>query len=472
MRPLRCGPNLWWCAPFSNARDAAAAAQAALQRWPTARITAGTHAIWVDGPAHLDAVTIPSASHRAPVRHVIPVTYDGLDLGQVAQRCEMSTDDVISLHAAPDYLVELLGFLPGFAYLTGLDPRLIMPRRSAPRPSVPANSVAMAGPMGGIYPSASPGGWHLLGTAQGVALFDPAREQPCLFAPGDVVRFVPTEDRQPAAATLPWTAPAFPALKVVASLGWVTVQDAGRPHVLAQGIPASGAWDAALLASRNAALNQPWNAAALEVWQGDVTLEALRKVTVSSDSTGVRVLHPGEQVRVRAALDYLAVEGGVEVPVVLGSRATLASSGLGGLAGRPLRRGDTFDIGTRVTSAEQPQRSTPLSPLRVWPAPPHPALDQDALQALVRGPWRVSPQSNRLGVRLQGAPLPRRGTDGLLPAPMCRGAVQVATDGTPMILGPDHPATGGYPVVAVVEPASLAALARVPAGAQVEFVLV
>lgn len=122
----------------------------------------------------------------------IPVAYGGdggPDLLAVAAACALDPEDLVALHAAPLYRVELIGFLPGFAYLSGLDPRLVLPRRARPRPRVPAGSVAIAGNQAGIYPSESPGGWHLLGTTSAV-LFDPYADSPCLLRAGDRVRFV------------------------------------------------------------------------------------------------------------------------------------------------------------------------------------------------------------------------------------------------------------------------------------------
>lgn len=119
----------------------------------------------------------------------IPVTYDGPDLDAVASQAGLSVDAVIELHAATTYEVAFCGFAPGFAYLTGLDRRLWLPRRVTPRTRVPAGSVAIAAEYAAVYPTASPGGWHLLGTTD-VTLFDPMRQRPALLAPGDQVRFL------------------------------------------------------------------------------------------------------------------------------------------------------------------------------------------------------------------------------------------------------------------------------------------
>jgi KipI family sensor histidine kinase inhibitor len=126
-----------------------------------------------------------------PTLHVVRAIYDGADLEQVAQQTGLSRAEVVALHSGRDYDVELIGFLPGFAYLTSLDPRLVTARRPAPRPRVPHGSLAIAGPYTGIYPMASPGGWHLIGRVLDVDLFDPGRRPPALFEPGDKVRFVP-----------------------------------------------------------------------------------------------------------------------------------------------------------------------------------------------------------------------------------------------------------------------------------------
>lgn len=127
----------------------------------------------------------------APGRLVtIPVRYDGPDLAEVAAATGLSAEDVIDRHAAVEYEVGLLGFVPGFAYLGRLDPALVLPRRETPRPRVPAGSVGIAGEQTGIYPAETPGGWHLIGTTD-LQLFDPHRDPPSWLQVGDRVRFVP-----------------------------------------------------------------------------------------------------------------------------------------------------------------------------------------------------------------------------------------------------------------------------------------
>ncbi len=130
-------------------------------------------------------------SVRVPIE--VPVAYggeDGPDLEAIARHAGCTEADVVRWHAAPIYRVYMVGFLPGFAYMGTVDPRIAIPRRSTPRLRVPRGSVAVAGEQTGIYPLETPGGWHLVGRTP-VEPFDVDRDEPCLFKPGDLVRFEP-----------------------------------------------------------------------------------------------------------------------------------------------------------------------------------------------------------------------------------------------------------------------------------------
>ncbi len=121
----------------------------------------------------------------------IPVVYGGSagpDLDNVARHTGLSTREVIERHSNAEYVVYFLGFLPGFAYMGGLDASLATPRHTTPRVSIPAGSVGIGGEQTGIYPMASPGGWQLIGRTA-LQLFDPSQQPPTLLRPGDRVRF-------------------------------------------------------------------------------------------------------------------------------------------------------------------------------------------------------------------------------------------------------------------------------------------
>lgn len=140
------------------------------------RLVAGGEAVGADSPTSAGKL----------VR--IQVRYDGEDLDDVARRTNMSRDSVIDLHSTREYRVYMLGFAPGFAYLGDLDERLSLPRRDSPRKRVPAGSVAIAENQTAVYPSSTPGGWHLIGRTEAI-MFDISRDPPSLLAPGDRVRF-------------------------------------------------------------------------------------------------------------------------------------------------------------------------------------------------------------------------------------------------------------------------------------------
>lgn len=130
----------------------------------------------------------------APVE--IPVLYGGPwgpDLEEVAAHCGMTPEQVIAAHSAPCYRIYMLGFTPGFPYLSGMDPRLATPRRKEPRIRIPAGSVGIAGSQTGVYPIESPGGWQLIGRTP-LRLFDLGSDPPILLQAGRSIRFVPIDE--------------------------------------------------------------------------------------------------------------------------------------------------------------------------------------------------------------------------------------------------------------------------------------
>jgi len=145
-------------------------------------------AVLDDLATRLPELELPPAEAVAGETVEIPVSYDGEDLPEVASLTGLEAEEVVRRHTAPEYTVAFLGFSPGFPYLVGLDPALEVPRRDTPRTSIPAGSVGLAGNQTGIYPTASPGGWQLIGRTE-VTLFDPARDPPALLAPGTRLRF-------------------------------------------------------------------------------------------------------------------------------------------------------------------------------------------------------------------------------------------------------------------------------------------
>jgi inhibitor of KinA len=139
-----------------------------------------------------EIVATPSQRTRPPGRNVeVPVCYGGAhgpDLDDLAIFADCSAEDVVEMHTAREYRVFVVGFVPGWAYMASVDPRISAPRRSVPRLRVPAGSVAIAAGQTGVYPAETPGGWHIVGRSS-VKPYDPVRADPFLFHPGDHVRF-------------------------------------------------------------------------------------------------------------------------------------------------------------------------------------------------------------------------------------------------------------------------------------------
>jgi TIGR00370 family protein len=128
----------------------------------------------------------------------IPTVYGGEfgpDLGFVASYNHLSEAEVVSIHSGTDYLVYMLGFIPGFTYLGGMDPRIATPRLSSPRTLIPAGSVGIAGEQTGTYPSDSPGGWQIIGRTP-VTMYDMSKEQAALLQAGDYVRYVSIDENE------------------------------------------------------------------------------------------------------------------------------------------------------------------------------------------------------------------------------------------------------------------------------------
>lgn len=424
----------------------------------------------------------------------INVVYDGVDLDDTSRQTRLSQAEVVRLHASVEYEVELLGFLPGFAYLAELPRELRLPRLSTPRPRVTAGSVAIAGSYTGIYPFDSPGGWRLLGRAVEPRLFDPTRSPAMRLAPGDRVRFVETPAS--AAPVPPRIRPRLPLepgrshLVVERVTGALTVQDFGRPGQRGAGIPPSGALDPALLERANSALGNAPGAAALELWLGGAVVRAEGSLWVAVDGAP-QYLTDGEQLELEpgvGAVRYLAVKGGVRVPVVLGSRSTLLVARLGGYEGRALRPGDRLPVGrpgprpdslgslggappaafAARGATRAPQFAAPDAPVLVDPGP-HAASLGTRFEQLLAAEFTVSPLSDRVGVRLEPGGVKGAPFELERPVPVVRGAVQLTPNGTLVVFGPDHPVTGGYPQIGVIRPDSFATLAARRPGARVRF---
>ena len=434
----------------------------------------------------------------APGRlHEVEVVYggeSGPDLALLARERGLSERDLVRLHAGGPYVAFMLGFTPGFAYLGLLPEALESPRHATPRVRVPAGSVAVAGRQTGIYPVASPGGWRLIGRTSR-RLFDPFRAEPALLAPGDRVRFVPVAELPPPepASTVP-SLPAAPIVEVLEPGLLTTVQDAGRAGYRRVGVSAAGPMDARAHAVANRAVGNPAGAAALECTMTGPALAflaPLRFAVAGADlgavleraDLGAWPVPPGAGVLARpgnvlrftgrrsGCRAYVALQGGIDVPAVLGSRSTELLSGFGGLrgprarrrrppGGPPRRRRGRGCPGGRQPTA----RHVTSASIRVVLGPQADHFDAATTARFLASPWRVSPTSDRVGCRLEGEPLRHAGPAEILSDGMVPGSIQVPPDGRPIVITADGPTTGGYPKIATVLTADLPLLAQLVPG--------
>ncbi|MGE0446101.1 MAG: 5-oxoprolinase subunit PxpB, partial [Vicinamibacterales bacterium] len=369
----------------------------------------------------------------------VPIVYDGVDLDAVATRAGLSPQAVADRHAAGEYRVFMLGFLPGFPYMGPVDAAIAAPRHATPRLRVPAGSVGIAGRQTGIYPLESPGGWQIIGRTP-LPMFDASRDQPATLMPGDRVRFVRDEaprkgapyEQAPREGAPYSRAPLYgapPAITVLAPGLFTTIQDDGRWGYQALGVPVGGALDQRAYARANRLVGNAAGAAVIEATILGPELRFERRTSVAITGADLSPTLDGRRLpinqqfecpagavlrfgpRLRGARAYIAVAGGIDVPMVLGSRSTHALTGLGG---RPLRAGDTLTVGDAPASAGRGAPDvedvaygldSPVT-LRVRRGPQAASLPADTLGILGRSSFRLSSRSIRLGYRLEGASLP------------------------------------------------------------------
>jgi KipI family sensor histidine kinase inhibitor len=362
-------------------------------------VVAEEHALVVyegERPA-IDAVA-PKPADITVAEHVIETLYDGEDLEELTK---LTGVDVVRVHSDARYEVSFIGFMPGFAYLRGLPESLVVPRRANPRARVPRGSVAIAARYAGVYPSDSPGGWHLLGRT----VRTPA------WQIGDRVRFerVDSIETPRNEAGTPLVLGDAEVRSVQGFAHVVGAPEKGRMH---EGIPHRGP----LVMEAFARLG---TRTAIEVF-GSITIGDL----VVSSGRDARVAYVG-----------LAVDAPIGTRIVRGDR--LATTGV---------------------ALPSPVVETPIS-IAIMRGPDFVPLD---------GTFRIASTSNRVGTRLEGPPVPFAQIADAPSTPMVKGAIEITPAGL-VVLGPDHPTTGGYPVAGILREFAMDAFYKLPIGASVRF---
>lgn len=486
--------------PIAGIEELVPAARTLLVRFRPSKVS---HAALVD---RIGARSLTAQAQRTATLIEIPVDYSGEDLDEVAQMLGITRAEVIRRHTGSEYSVAFTGFAPGFAYLSGGDPGLNVARRGTPRTRLPAGAVGLAGPFSAVYPQASPGGWQIIGVTA-TPMWDLGREVPALLQPGFRVRFIDITGRPalpqpvtPRAAAAPTAIDPDGAALEVRSAGLQALfQDTGRHGQAGQGVSASGAMDQGALRAANRLVGNASDAACVEIAYGGFEFVCRGEAVVAFTGAdapielvsagGARSAVPGYQaialsVGDRIALgapragsrSYLAVRGGFAVAPVLGSRSTDTLAHVGPA---PIAAGDRLPVrpvarGAIVGLYEPPSADLPtvqqtvtldvvMGPRTDWFTP-------EAVALLASQVWQVTPQSNRVGLRLAGEqPLARANPAELPSEGTVLGAVQVPPSGQPVLFLADHPLTGGYPVIGAVATYHLDRAGQIPIGASLRF---
>ncbi|WP_233492949.1 biotin-dependent carboxyltransferase family protein [Chromobacterium sp. ATCC 53434] len=279
-------------------------------------------------------------------------------------------------------------------------------------------------------------------------------------------------------------------LEVIKAGPQTTVQDLGRFGARHLGVCRAGAMDALALTVANRLVGNPADAAALEITLPPAGFRLLRDGMLALAGADCQALlddtpvWPGWRTAFRAGQTlrlqaprfgmraYLALDGGIAVPPLLGSASTDLMAGFGGLGGRALRDGDRLPLGEPLP----PRRRLgvwlprPGSQIRVCPGPEYPLLPKAARERMWNSPWQLTPNSNRMGYRLAGPGLQMDAAADMPSHAVLPGLIQLPPDGQPIVLMADAQATGGYPRLGMVVAADLWQLGQARLGGQLHFV--
>ena len=429
----------------------------------------------------------------------IPVAYGGehgIDLEDVAKTLNTTPDDIVARHIAGDYRVAMIGFTPGWSYLSGLDDFLHMPRRQNPRLLTPAGTISIGGVQTGVQCLAGPSGWHLLGRTA-VRTYQLHRDPIFLLEPGDAVTFSAVDaktfaeqDRAAEARRDRRGVDGVMSQLVITAIGPASsVQDGGRYGAQRYGLVPSGAMDRLALAAANCLVGNAPFAAAIEVGPFGATFTA-RDGAVRVALAGARAQRRYRQTRGR--LRHIDDAGGWRKPNAgfCARRHFQLSRDRRRRAGRadvrqprgqcPRRARQSLSApaaGRRRTAGGGRKRrgrardrpsGRAEGPIRVVMGPQDDEFG-DAKQLFLDSEWKISATSDRMGYRLEGPVIKHLHGHNIVSDGTVNGSIQVPGNGAPIVLMPDRGTSGGYPKIATVITADLGRFAQIPAGRAFRF---
>ncbi len=399
----------------------------------------------------------------------VPVVYNGQDLQAIAHETSLSVEEVIKMHSQADYQVYALGFSAGFPFLGEVPSAIRVPRLDNPRTAIPTHSVAMAGLQTGIYPTSTPGGWRVLGHSL-LKLYDPLRENPFLVAPGDRVKFVPSEGElpdEPEVLELLPKGPKHPLLRVIKAGLLDLVMDEGRFLQGRFGLSRSGALDTNVAQIGNRLLGNAPFAPLLEMHYQGPELEVLDSGTLAFSGYSLSPQLNGKSIPSFTSFSvkqgdiitfeptnegstaYLALAGGIESKRFIGS----ASADLKNKLGQALSAGDVLGV-EEIKTPIAGRSFEPYRPFRNNVTLRISATEQvtsETLEILCSKTFIVE-QADRIGVRFAGEKI--EGGE-IISEAMPLGAIQITPSGQPFLLLNDRGTIGGYSKPALVVPQDL-----------------
>ena len=354
----------------------------------------------------------------------IPVNYDGEDLESAAHHANLSSSsDVALAHQNGTYRVYFLGFTGGFPYLGGLPSSLAsVPRLDTPRQIVPKGSVGIAAGQTGVYTLDTPGGWHLIGRTP-MSLFDATKDPPSVLKAGDIVKFVPTStDSTTSSSSSSKTIqhePTNPIIEILKPGPLTTVQDLGRDGYARHGVSRSGVSDEIAMRMGNTLLSNDENAAVLEVSMGGLKIQARSDCAIALTGADcaatldskplqrnqVVFMKRDQELELGYARDgsraYLCVQGGIDVPKVLGSRSSDVRAGFGNI----ITQGDVLGRGFIKSEISPMQSKNDLHVkdddnccvLKLLPGPGDPSSSEMSFyETLQQKRFKVTPRTERM----------------------------------------------------------------------------
>lgn len=381
----------------------------------------------------------------------IPVQYGGTygpDIEEVAKHNRITVEQVIEKHTSKPYLIYMLGFMPGFPYLGGLDEQLHTPRRNQPRLKIHAGSVGIANNQTGLYPSDSPGGWQIIGRTP-LKVFSSEREPMSMYEAGEWIQFYAIDEQK------------FIQIERDISDGNFNVDD----------------W--VVIEYTLIGPTIQFNTQNTFVITGGSINASLNNKTISMNS--VILAEKGDILKIGAitkgARGYLTFGHSINVPSIAESYATHTRSSIGGFKGRKLLADDVITVKINNDFKENIGKTIHLQDdllpenniIHILQGPQFEAFSEEARAKIVNHPYLITEQSDRMGYRLEGDSVAPINQADIISEPVALGSVQVPNDGQPIILLNDKQTIGGYTKIATVCKFDLPKLAQMKPQDTIQF---